>query len=166
MGRMSNGAFRAAIAKVGKDAGDPSVEVSDLDWTSDLATLRLFASGSSSVFGPTSTPGSAAFGSWTTVSIGTLTGTALIHCVVQAQSRWAWVFYVISTGSYTTVSSTAMATGWWLPPQNTYGGGVNSWIGPRFESEISGTDVRFRCNNTGNGSNNGVDVKWFVFESR
>jgi hypothetical protein len=163
MGRMSTGDFRAAIAKVGKDASDPNIEVTDLDWTSDLATLRLLATGTATVFGPTSTPGTDAFGPWATVAIGTLVGSALILCQVKAQSRWSWVNFV--TG-YTVVTDTIMATGWWLPPQNSPAGGPNSWAGPRFESEINGTNVRFRCNNTGNGSNNGVDVYWAVYESR
>lgn len=167
IGRMSNGEFRAAVAKSGFDAADPATKLADMKWSSDVATIRFVASGQTLVDGFNGVAGSGdGMGSTANVTIPEVVGTFYARCLVQAENRWSWVFYNLSTGVYSTSTNNDMATGWWMHPRGTPSG-AGAWIGPNVElSLVNSTTLGIRTNNSGNGTNNKTRVRWAVFESR
>jgi len=167
IGRMSNGAFRAGVAKSGFDASDPATKFADMKWSSEAATIRFVARGESLADGDSSVPGASdGMGPTTSVTIPEIVGSFYARCLVQAENRWSWLFYNLSTSSYSVSTNNEMATGWWMHPSGQPSG-PSAWLGPHVELRlVNSTTLGIRTNNSGNGSNNKTRVRWAVFESR
>lgn len=167
IGRMSDGNFRAGVAKPGFDASAPSTRIAQMRWSSQAALLRRVASGEVTVAGFNGVAGTGdGMGSTTNVTIPEVVGSFIAMCQVQAVTRWSYIFH---NGSIYSAALTTpnMATGWWMEPKASPAGAPGSWMGPRVDlSLVNSTTLGIRTNNSGNGTNNTTRIRWVVFESR